>query len=1335
MLHGTSRLPGDKAQIEQIIALMSRNKLSEAKEIIDALWLRVGNPSRAPILFGVYCEYLYRNFSAPHKELFELTDRYITQSEHHLRSHALLQKAYYFFKDNQSKESHELFCEFFKEYPVRMLSKQQVKILEELEKGNPIDLPFRKLGSTNLEFFLSEVSMGATLNSNFPVGEPEEGEVIETEEPAAQPVEPLRSLLDRVVAGEITTPKVPLPAPSESSLQTTIEKPPVDLIKANDTSENEPPFKKHKSDDEPEDEAPLQKQKLNQFANTIVIDDDSDLEINVPTLQSPAVVIRSPAPYVQSHIIKPKKLSDPKYLVKLRETFKAKDSKAYNEALACNTNYRDAIKKRSLINPKERCEFMLIRAFTYCKSKGESEKASKELACKIALGEVACYKEAIDLDKLLANIGHSDSSEDKALMQKLYALSKDENYFSQPEDKIRGSGAIDRSAAGNKPNIGVPSEHESPGAVEVQPSGSVAVVPAEDLVPVPATDTDVAMPGETVVDPAVIAVAVGEVVPGGRSATPSSLIASEPFVKPSGPLEESKVEVMQLSERSPLTWASLSMLGGPKMSAVLNEMALQLKNWYAEKIGNENLKPGRDRDFIELNNQLVEYAKKLNPALDDSAKMSSDNRDAQEYLARVVRFLSEDLPLWHQPLRDLIEQKLKKINNRMLTLAKLLEWGNAYLEKSSADALAPAPPPPVPAPAAIVPPPESLSMQEEVELNQAALNSQRSIRTVQIDDAQQACSVAHAYPDGNCGFTATRLSLALQGKSESLPGPFTRESFIALIEEQWNSKEAVDPLIAEIFTADGLDDWKIKFKSAGYYMFDAHFNFVSRHFNIAFQYYAQQDGVFNLEPTYERIYQGDGEPTATVFLAHVSTHRVDLSGNGGQLNHFDALIINPTPQQIEQIDRLNGGEAETGVFSGRLEKLREGVSVDDAPISPLPGKPPGLTRIDTSFLPVSSPLCDSTGTSVAVEHADAASAPGFLSPAFTGRTSIGGSSFTSRSDDLNRLLSKLMATEGIAKLEKDPEKSKQLWEKCLKLNKKIKSLQKQATSSEGEADLGENMPASEKQPPLDTPKEKKVIEIGKPSLTPSSIPFASIALQDQSPIKLGVVGSMDGEHSTPVSPEKDVLASQQDEHDGSLVPLWLESAVSADSPDKAGDILRVAKIEESFAITYNGIKESFELVEQFFADVGRQMSSLRDKIDKIPRDRDLDRKIMQNKFAPTEVVRLTKYGDLLYGYVIALSKLCELYEVAVKNFSQSNRLAVTEFDRYLKEDAQKAFSVCTLYDSNNFRVASRDAKLRLVKEQLRHILPPKFALPISGSVLASVSGASEKTRVGGNSYG
>ena len=152
---------------------------------------------------------------------------------------------------------------------------------------------------------------------------------------------------------------------------------------------------------------------------------------------------------------------------------------------------------------------------------------------------------------------------------------------------------------------------------------------------------------------------------------------------------------------------------------------------------------------------------------------------------------------------------------------------------------------------------------------------------------------------------------------------------MALVERLY-LKDDVDPLlkalIEKIFENDraaDLEDWKTKFSSAGYYMFDAHFNLVSRYFNIAFEYYVQQDGVFTIEPTYERIYHGDSEPPiATIRLAHVSTHCVDLNGNGGHHNHFDALVIDPTAQQIVQMDRLNVGESPIHVFSNGVDNAK-----------------------------------------------------------------------------------------------------------------------------------------------------------------------------------------------------------------------------------------------------------------------------------------------------------------------------------------------------------------------------------------------------------------------------
>jgi len=205
----------------------------------------------------------------------------------------------------------------------------------------------------------------------------------------------------------------------------------------------------------------------------------------------------------------------------------------------------------------------------------------------------------------------------------------------------------------------------------------------------------------------------------------------------------------------------------------------------------------------------------------------------------------------------------------------------------------------------------ALNSEYDYKVDIAALASQRSITRLQISDEEHDCKVLNAAPDGECAFSSTRLFLQLQGQ-EDLAVHFTREKYVALVKEE-SQKEGLDPgmqiLIDALFERDGEsttpDKWAANFGKR--WLEEVDFNFLSRYFNIRFRiYYCTDDGLFRPEMSYEGgIYQGVAEESATVVtLAHVST--MLISRNGASLNHFDALIIDPTAEQAERIGAMNG---------------------------------------------------------------------------------------------------------------------------------------------------------------------------------------------------------------------------------------------------------------------------------------------------------------------------------------------------------------------------------------------------------------------------------------------
>lgn len=202
-------------------------------------------------------------------------------------------------------------------------------------------------------------------------------------------------------------------------------------------------------------------------------------------------------------------------------------------------------------------------------------------------------------------------------------------------------------------------------------------------------------------------------------------------------------------------------------------------------------------------------------------------------------------------------------------------------------------------------------MQEEAEADRVALASQRSIELIEVKGPPKACLVIPAVADGDCGFTASRLCLIIQGR-EDFAQKFNRDSFIKLIKEIMQ-----DPLMTERFAADisnilqadnsqNLMEWENKFKSSGYWLQEPHFAFLSKIFNIRFNFYylPPEEAIFKPELSYETIFCGEDEQSSvTISLAHVSTRLKDKPD--ASLNHFDGIIIEPTQAQRQKIAQLS----------------------------------------------------------------------------------------------------------------------------------------------------------------------------------------------------------------------------------------------------------------------------------------------------------------------------------------------------------------------------------------------------------------------------------------------
>jgi len=201
-----------------------------------------------------------------------------------------------------------------------------------------------------------------------------------------------------------------------------------------------------------------------------------------------------------------------------------------------------------------------------------------------------------------------------------------------------------------------------------------------------------------------------------------------------------------------------------------------------------------------------------------------------------------------------------------------------------------------------------LAFEQQTDL--AALESQRSITRIKIGEESKYCQIVPAQPDGNCGFTSIHHSLHVQGFDE-LAKKITRRQFIKLVKalaQADDTSDRVKDLITHILrvdNADTLDIWCTKFQSSGYWLQDAHLQLLSHIYNLRFEiYYVPAEiaeNSFQAEPSYEAIDEGTGA-VATIALAHVSTKSKEKQD--ATLNHFDAIIIEPTESQLQKIENL-----------------------------------------------------------------------------------------------------------------------------------------------------------------------------------------------------------------------------------------------------------------------------------------------------------------------------------------------------------------------------------------------------------------------------------------------
>jgi hypothetical protein len=931
----------------------------------------------------------------------------------------------------------------------------------------------------------------------------------------------------------------------------------------------------------------------------------------------------------------------------------------------------------------------------------------------------------------------------------------------------------------------------------------------------------------------------------------SSVVAQPPvlsnWVEPS--LKEQEISVLN-------TWNDVIHLGATKMGEVLNEMALQLKDWYAKNVGNEHLY--RDLDFVELNYRLVEYAQRINPALNDSALMSvTFHSDAKE------------APRWNQPLYGLLVEKLNLINKRTLTFAQLLAWGSAYLSKPLV---------PVPAIDLNPAPAEERSLPDSIEPVDPMATSEPlnlEVKAV-VDDfvaplEAQAAAVVSPVPVqspeflGDASLGTGRSSPDIEEGEIVEEGVRERENNISIVWSEFfeksNSKEILS-IIRNI--TQHLMSWRKKSPDGLSEEQYSHVvdltNHLSRykekstdHASVFLEIKKCLDEINHPVFTLEKLLEWGKDPyfsspvakakpastarsvspavTAALLTAALVKEKSLVGGvDPSKMSEEEQikLAMQESSEQAEKQKKIGPREirgwtlkdvedrgncfyeavceqmklidhpylktiaegtlprdalrlyiqgvefqdqewADDRIYEVFIQKFdvilaiaytlnpetgfecrskdTDGTITNHVDGTPLPeGKViirlaatgnhflsveqhPELTagmlresfspaidlqvkalvndlvgQVETQGVFVSSP-CSGPKSGLLIEVdplAIAPSAPDLFSPGLAEKTSIGGSSFTSRSDELKRLLLKQKTIDQLKELEKDPEKRKELLEKILKLNKKIKNLQRQVTSSEGENDSRGKLPGS-------------------------TTPFAfAKALEEELLLETKKAESeSDKLFSRAASPVADAESSQQDDCVGILVPKWLEDAAIAEDAIAAAKKFDKIEVEEDLEKIYQSVKGDFNKVEQFFAAVATRMTQVGDLLDRIPRDPS-----NKSKFASTGAgfaERSSKYGLLLFRYATILSKICMLYQLAIDDFSAKKPEEVSAFQTFRQENAQKILSICNIYNANGYQVASQKIKIGKIEQQAKAILPPKFVLPVS-AMLGSVGGGSERTR-------
>ena len=100
-----------------------------------------------------------------------------------------------------------------------------------------------------------------------------------------------------------------------------------------------------------------------------------------------------------------------------------------------------------------------------------------------------------------------------------------------------------------------------------------------------------------------------------------------------------------------------------------------------------------------------------------------------------------------------------------------------------------------------------------------------------------------------------------------------------------------------------IENWSRNFSSTGYWLGESHLEVLSRLYNVKLEiYYLDRDkGIFVKHPTFGEVNLVANTNTAPL----VSLASVSIGEEGTTFNHFDGIIIDPTKEQLNEIESIS----------------------------------------------------------------------------------------------------------------------------------------------------------------------------------------------------------------------------------------------------------------------------------------------------------------------------------------------------------------------------------------------------------------------------------------------